>query len=86
MFKVRSFVGRFGKVPAVITGGALAAAFPMISSATGLGLGIGAATATDSTAFQSTMTTALTALVTVLIVVALGILAIKWVVSMAKRG
>ncbi|MHB0887240.1 hypothetical protein [Acidithiobacillus sp.] len=75
-------VRRFGPV---VTGAA-AFALPVLSHAAGLGLGIGAATGTDSGEFQSTLTTTLTALAGVLILVALGILAVKWVVSIAKRG
>ena len=69
-----------------IVAGISAFALPVLSHAAGLGLGIGAATTTDSASFQSTLTTTLTALAGVLILVALGILAVKWVVSIAKRG
>lgn len=78
-------VRRFAKVSAFI-GGASVLMFPLVSSAVGLGLGIGAATATDSGEFQSTLTTTLTALAGALILVGLGILAVKWVVGLAKRG
>lgn len=82
-------VRRFG-TPARLLGSAAAGvsafALPVLSHAAGLGLGIGAATTTDSGEFQTTLTTTLTALAGVLILVALGILAVKWVVSIAKRG
>ena len=78
-------VRRFGRVASYFAG-ASALALPVLSNAAGLGLGIGAATTTDSASFQSTLTTTLTALAGVLILVALGILAVKWVVSIAKRG
>ncbi|MHB1706115.1 MAG: hypothetical protein ACYCSH_08775 [Acidithiobacillus sp.] len=82
-------VRRFG-APARLIGSAAvgvgALVLPVLSHAAGLGLGIGAATATDSASFQSTLTATLTALAGVLILVALGILAVKWVVSIAKRG
>lgn len=71
---------------APVLSGAAAFALPVLSHAAGLGLGIGAATTTDSGEFQTTLTTTLTALAGVLILVALGILAVKWVVSIAKRG
>jgi hypothetical protein len=82
-------VRRFG-TPARLLGSALAGAsafaLPVLSHAAGLGLGIGASTSKDSGAFQTTLTSTLTALAGVLILVALGILAVKWVVSIAKRG
>ncbi len=78
-------VRRYGKVAAFMAGTS-ALALPVLSQAAGLGLGIGAATTTDSASFQSTLTTTLTALAGVFILVALGILAVKWVVSIAKRG
>ncbi len=76
-------VRRFGRVAAYI-GGASALFLPAISNATGLGLGIGAATTTDSGSFQSTMTTSIGALAVVLILVGLGILAVKWVIPLVK--
>ncbi|WP_437556297.1 hypothetical protein [Acidithiobacillus sulfuriphilus] len=82
-------VRRFG-TPARLLGSAVAGvsafALPVLSHAAGLGLGIGAATTTDSAEFQSTLITTLSALAGVLILVGLGILAVKWVVSIAKRG
>lgn len=79
-------VRRSGRLAAFVAG-VSALALPVLSfAAGGLGLGIGAATTTDAGSFQSTLTTTLTALAGVLILVALGILAIKWVVSIAKRG
>jgi hypothetical protein len=82
-------VHRFG-TPARLVGSATAGlasfALPALSFASGLGLGIGDATKTDSALFQSTLVTTLSALAGVLILVALGILAVKWVVSIAKRG
>lgn len=76
-------VRRFGRVASFI-GGAAAFALPVISNAAGLGLGIGAATTTDSSSFQSTMDTAIGALALVLILVGLGILAVKWVIPLVK--
>ncbi|MBU2767939.1 hypothetical protein HAP94_17590 [Acidithiobacillus ferrivorans] len=78
-------VRRFGKVAAFI-GGSSVLMFPLVSSATGLGLGISAATTTDAGLFQGTLTTTMTALAGALILVGLGILAVKWVTGLAKRG
>ena len=78
-------VRRYCKVVAVL-GGAAASAFPLVSSAAGLGLGISAATTTDAGDFQSTLTTTITAFAGAVILVSLGILATKWVIGLAKRG
>ncbi|MDD2657528.1 MAG: hypothetical protein PHD04_02600 [Candidatus Pacebacteria bacterium] len=88
MSKFKGLVVRSVRSVAPALVGASAFALPVLSHATGtgLGLGIGAATTTDAAGFQSTLTTTLTTLAGVLILVALGILAVKWVVSIAKRG
>ena len=86
MSKFKGLVVRSVRSVAPALVGASAFALPVLSHAAGLGLGIGAATTTDSSSFQSTLTGVLTALAGVLILVALGILAVKWVVSIAKRG
>lgn len=76
-------VRRFARVSAFF-GGVSAFALPVISNAAGLGLGIGAATTTDSGSFQSTMTTTIGAVAGVLILVGLGVLAVKWVIPLVK--